>query len=512
MLHTTLAITNPEHDRDTIADYRALYAGGKKFRARITNFLPQNELEPNATYALRCREASYRSYAGPIVDYFAAFLLSSGFVPRAKDDGGETLSDPDKSYAAFAENCDGNGTDLDAFLRDRAADALVARCAWWRVEMPSDGGDKPKDRAEWEARGLGNATVTDVDPCEVLDWSYDAAGELEWVTTYTCTRAKRDPRAPQNKTRHEWRIYDRTVCETYAVELDPGAALPDDIPLAEKYTHGFSHVPLVCLDVGEAFWVLNRIASAQIEHFRLSAGLGWAIRRTCYAMPVFSIEADGDGQYKPPKMGPGYYLVIGPNDKMTWAAPPAESFDITRQEISSQKDEIFRMVHQMALGVENNAATVGRSGESKLADAEAIRVILTSLGSLMRCAIEKTFALVSDGRKDPHTWGVEGLDAFDDIDAAPLAEAAMAADPLDIPSPTYHKEIKTRVALALVASADQKTKDKIRDEIDKGVETQQKAKELAKQAAPEPDGDEAAPAKQPKPNGVAATAIADVAV
>src|SRR6185503_3952985 len=119
MLHTTLAITNPDHDRDLIADYRALYAGGKTFRARIERFLLPNEMEPMATYQLRCREASFRSYAGPIVDYFAAFLLSSGFVPRAKDDAGKVV-EADPAYAAFNENCDGNGCDLDAFLRGRA--------------------------------------------------------------------------------------------------------------------------------------------------------------------------------------------------------------------------------------------------------------------------------------------------------------------------------------------------------------------------------------------------------
>lgn len=492
MLHTTLAITNPDQDRELLADYQALYAGGKTFRARIERFLLPNEMEPAATYQLRCREASYRSYAGPIVDYFSAFLLSSGFVPRAKNEAG-TVVDADRAYAAFNEDCDGNGTDLDAFLRDRAADALISRRAWWRLSLPDDGGAKPADRAEWEARGLGTVTVHDVEPVEVLDWSFDGDDKLEWVTTHTCTRAKRDPREPQPKMRHEWRLYDSTNVEVYAVELSPGEMMPDEVPLVDAHPHGFSSVPFVCLDVGEAFWVLNRIRDAQVEHFRLSAGLGWAIRRTCYATPVFQLEASEDGEYKPPKMGAGYYLIIGANDKMTWAAPPAESFNVVRAETSSQKDEIFRMVHQMALGVENNAASVGRSGDSKLADAEAIRVILTSLGSLMRNAIEKTYQLISDARKDPHTWSVEGLDVYDDIDAAPLIEAITAAEPLEIPSETLRREVLTRAALALVASSDQKTKDTIRKEIAEGV----KASKEDPDADNDVDADESDDASKP---------------
>lgn len=468
MLKTTLDITHPEHDREVIADYRALYAGGDEFKKRIVRFLHQNEMEPGPTYDLRCREASYRSYVGPIVDYFSAFLMSSAFTARAKDDAGGTV-EPDDSYNKFNDDCDGNGTDLDAFLRARAADALVSRRAWWLLELPSDEGIAPQDRAEWEARGLGTVVVHHVHPGDVLDWSYDGAGELEWVTTFTCTRAKRDPRAPQPKMRHEWRIYDRVNVEVYAVELTAGEAMPSDIPQVASVPHGFVGVPIVCLDVSHAFWVLNRIAAPQVEHFRLSSGLGWAIRRSCYAMPIFKLDAGADGDYRPPKMGTGYYLMIGTKDSMEWSAPPDGVFSVLRQEITSQKDEIYRMVHQMALGVENNAASVGRSGESKLADAEAIKVILTSLGALMRCAIEKTYQLISEARKDPHTWSVEGLDVYDDIDAAPLADAIASTLPLDIPSPTFLREVKTRLALALVAGADQATKDKIRTEIHKAI-------------------------------------------
>jgi hypothetical protein len=514
MLQSTLVITNPDQDHEQLADFRALYAGGKKFRERIKRFLLPNEMEPAATYELRCREASYRSYVGPIVDYFAAFLLSSGFVPRAKDDTGAVV-EADEAYARFDANCDGNGGDLDGFLRGRATDALVSRRAWWRLEKPSDGGKPAADRAEFDARRLGDVVVRDLDPLEVLDWSFDEAGELEWVTTYTCTRAKRDPRAPQTKTRHEWRIYDTMTVDVYAVELAPNERCPDDVPLDTSAPHGFTRVPIVCFDVDEAFWVLNRLSQPQLEHFRLSAGLGWAIRRTCYAMPVFSLEAGEDGEYKPPSMGAGYYLIIGANDKMTWAAPPTEVFEIVREEISSQKDEVYRMVHQMALGVENNAASVGRSGESKLADAEAIRVILTSLGSLLRCAIEKTYALVSDARGDTHAWGVEGLDVYDDIDAAPLIQAIESATAIDIPSETFQREVKTRAALALVASAEQATKDTIREEIAAGVKAQiaeeKKAKaQLAQQTSPSPA--EKKDAEPPKPSTQDMTSLAAVGV
>lgn len=464
-----LETTHPDHDRELIADYRALYAGGKAFRLRIQRFLPKNDAEPEQLYELRKKTAKYRSYLGPIVNYFASYLLSAPFTPRAKKEE-QPVKEIDPYYPAFRQDCDGAGTDLDAFMRQRTIDALTARRSWWRIDLPSNGGVEPQSKLDWEQRGLGKARLCDVPAESILDWSVsDKDQNLDYVITYEVTMPRTDPRRGRSTAHHEWRIYDRSAVEVYAVDVEAGKSPPDEIPLVLRTAHGFACVPFVCLDVRDDFWIANQIADAQKDHFSLSAGLGWSIRRTCYAMPVFKLKAALDGSASNPVMGAGYYLVIGADDDMDWAAPPTEHLAVIQQEIKDQKDEIYRVVHQMALGVDNNAAAIGRSGSSKLADAEAVKIILTALGEVVRGAIELTFDMLSSVRGDGFTWGIDGLDVYEDIDVGALTEAVTEALALDIPSPTFHREVKVRVANALVSSADQETKDKIRDEIVKNT-------------------------------------------
>lgn len=499
MLRKILCTENPEADRELVADYRALYSGGKRFRARIDRFLPQNEREPAELYELRKKSARYRSYLGPIVNYFAALLMSSPCTARAKK-GDVAIKEPDKWYEAWKEDCDGAGTDLDDFIRGRVADALVGRRSWFRLELPSDGGQPPASREDWEQRNLGNVRLVPVESETVLDWSIGDDLQLDYVVVYAVKSERRDPRQGRATSLHEWRIYDRTKVETYSVAVANGEKPPEDIPLRDSRLHGWSEVPFVCLDVEDHFWIANQIGDAQIEHFALSAGLGWAIRRTCYAMPVFKLEPAPDGSMAGPTMGPGYWLQIGAKDAVDYLAPPSGPFTVIREEIKTWKDEIYRLVHQMALGVENNAGTVGRSGQSKLADAEAVKVILTSLGELVRCVIERTYDLASAVRGDDLTWSIDGLDVYSDVDVETLIAAIAEAMTLDIPSPTFHREVKARAALALVASSDQKTKDAIREEIQKNVSDEDVLREDGEGS--ETDGaDQPAPSQGQRANG-----------
>jgi hypothetical protein len=244
-------------------------------------------------------------------------------------------------------------------------------------------------------------------------------------------------------------------------------------------------VPLVNIDVGDALWLLNRVASPQTEHFRLSCAQGWGIRRTCYAMPVFNVE----DSRKPPTMGAGYYVMIGLKETMAWSAPPATPFEAIREEVKAQKDEIYRVVHQMAMGVDNNAAAVGRSAESKEIDSAAVRVVLDALGKIVREAVERTYALLSDAREEDYEWSIDGLDDFSDANFAELIAAALGFSTLAIKSPTLQREWQKRLADAAVPDADQSLKDKIAKEIEANV-TDESVLSPPPIPGEEPDGDE----------------------
>lgn len=479
MQREILCQTSADYDAELWADYSALYAGGKAFKGRIERFLVQNPQEPVPVYVTRCREAHYRGYLGTIVDYFASYLFTSSVVVRATVD--EKIVDPDPYYATLKEDCDGGGTDFVEFLRARTTEALVRKSSVWIVERPDDGGEAPRDRAEFEKRGLGKVVVRTIDRAQLLDYECDERGRLQWAVIHSCEMPRAKPTDARARITERFFVYDTSEVETFEVTYAKGDPPPKDIPSLGRRAHGFKEVPVVRLELDDALWVANRIASPQIEHFRQSNALAWSIRRTCYAMPVFNVADDT----KPPVMGAGYYIMIGLEEKMAWSAPPSQPFEQIRKEIDSLKDEIFRIVHQMSLGVDNNAASVGRSALSKAADAKSIEIILHALGGPVREAVETTYDLISQARGDQYKWSIEGLDSFTEVDPTALTTAAMQAVTLDIPSPTFQREMKTRVALTFVPDVTQAVKDKIRQEIEANV-----TEESVLTPHVEPDGDE----------------------
>lgn len=454
-----LNCTHESYDAEVWRDYDALYEGGQKFRCRVTRFLKQNPLEPAQVYTDRCSVAHYRSYLGPVVDYFAAFLFTSQIAIRAQV-AGEVI-EPDEYYARFKESCDGKRADLLDFLRGRFTRALIDGASFWLVEKPRE--TTVRSKLEWRERGLGDAVLKPVDRADLLDWHADESGALLWCVIRSADTFRPRPGATQI-VRTTWKVYDQTTVTVYRHERsinDPFDPSKEAV-IVEQYPHGFQEIPLVALRIPVGLWVSNRIESPQREHFALSNAHTWGIRKTCFATPVFHVEDDA----RPPRMGAGYYLMIGVNERMEWAAPPSVAFDAISREVDAQRDEIYRIVHQMALGVNNNAAAIGRSGESKEADANSTKVVLTAYGACVREAIEETYELLTQARGEDYTWSIEGLDKYDAADVASLVDAVSKAILLDIPSPTFHREVRKRAALSLVSDTSQQVKDKIAAEID----------------------------------------------
>lgn len=470
MLLSALDAKNPAYDAETWADNEALYRGGKSARARFDRFLPKNPSEPTETYALRLKESAYKSYVGSVVDYYVAWLFSASFDVRARDAvTGEPVAKLDDFYAKWKEDVGGD-VDLIDFLRDRLRVALTQECSHWLVEFPGDGGAPPSDRAEYEARELGNARLCPVERSQLYDWECDDHDELLWVIVHDMRYIRPDPRQERDQIVETWRIYDATDVETFELRYESGKRPPPktDVASLGKRKHGAVQVPIVTLRLPDGLCVVERTKDAQLEHFRLSNALTWGIKRTCYAMPVFKLK----DEQSPPVMGTGYYIQLGAEDSADWMAPPTDHLSATALAADAARDEIYRIAHQMALSVNNRmAAAVSRSGESKEQDALATRVMLNVFGAAIKEAIEETYEILSDGRGDVEVaFSVEGLDAFDTESVSVLLANVGTAQGLGIPSKTFEKEIKIRAALGMVPDADQSVKDAIREEIDEGVD------------------------------------------
>lgn len=465
-----LDVRHPSYDEDFWLDLEALYRGGRVFRDRIERFLPRNPLETADVYEQRKQNASYRSYVGPIIDYYSSWLFSGDFHVRAKR-GPDTIDTPPE-YAEFREDIGGD-CDMKEFLKERFTKALIHGRTHWICELSKakeigEQGNWPDSAAAYEAAGLKNANLRAVDACELVDWETDDDGLLAWALVYRKSERRPSIKSVNRIINETWHLYDRENCFVYSIEYDKDER-PDEktVLTPQIYKHGFLQVPLITLALPQGLHIADRVTDPQCAHFRLGSALDWAIKRTCYAMPVFKVE----DEERPPVMGAGYYIMIGAKEDMQWSAPPEGHFDVISREVDVQRNDIFRMCHQMALGLDNNAETVGRSADSKEQDNAATRVMLNAFGEIMSEAIEETYEIVSDAFGDVDIyWSIEGFSGYDTATAPEVIANAQQAQLVAIPSKTFAVEMKNKVVKAVLPELSQERKDQIRKELESNVD------------------------------------------
>lgn len=451
----------------------ALYRGGKTFRAQLNNFLPQRPAEPPERHEARKREAIYRNYVGPVISFFASLLFASAPRAVAKDEKKEPVLEPGDFYNEFRDDCDGNGCDLDAFFKTRLIDAMVSGRSWYRVELPEDNGAPPENLHQFNERKLGDAWLTALDADQVLDWKMDKRGRFQWVLIHTVTCDREDIESTRNTITETWERIDASTVTTYRISYEKGKAPSpkQEIPrIGEPVPHRFGRVPVMMLALPPELWVASQLETPQLGHFRLTNAQTWGMTQTCYAMPVFNLAPQDEKKKRLPVMGTGHAITLGLEEQMEWKAPPDGPYAALSTEIQAHKDEIFRVAHQMALGVENNAAAVGRSAESKASDAEATRVVLEAYAKIVKACIESTYDLISQQRDDKYDWSIEGLDDFAAQDLGGLTTVLAQVEAAGgIPSPTFRKLMAQRLAESLLPDIDQETKLKIEQEIEDGI-------------------------------------------
>jgi hypothetical protein len=462
--YSQLSRTHADVEPVALQRYQDLFVGGEAFRRRIDRYLVRNDLEPPRVFAMRCERAHYLNYVARIIRYFAAALFQRPLTFTC--DGGAD----DWYLAVFKEDCDGAGTDLDVALKDAFVRALVGGRAYVRIQAPDLEGPAPATLAEAERSGARRMTLAKVPTENVTHWKRAEDGSFEWVMEHACEAELHDPADAELTVTETWTAWyaDGTARRWRSVRsASRKMRKEDDVPEVEAPRSPCGAIPIVELRLPPELHLLAHIADPALEAFRKANALSWAVDRTCYAMPVFHLK---DGAKSPPVMGAGYYLMIGVDEKVDWPTPPSAPFDVVKGLVQSLVQEIHRVVEQMALAVDNNAAAaVGRSGDSKDADGAATQTVLPSFGERVREFAEKALDLVAAARGDRLTWAVQGMDRFDLLGLLQLIEAALTSDPLQIPSPTHRRELMKSVSRALLPGLPEQVRTTIDGEIDRGV-------------------------------------------
>lgn len=449
--------THPERDGAALDRYAALCDGGEEWRQHLPYWLPQNAGEPADIYKDRKDRAVYHNYVGGIIGILVGYLFAE--APRVEGADGDY-------YASFLADCDLAGRSFGRFWRDVFEAALIGRDAYCWVNAPS----RPVDvdvtsRADEEALGFDRLYLVGLKAQHVLDWGEDRRGNL----TSLLFREIDEPRAAVEMTRtrvYRWTHIDGTAIRRWEWTARKDRSVPapdDDAAEMPPILHGFGRVPIVRLRLPKGLHALRLLHDPAVAHIRSANDYDWSLHRSAHALMAIKRKFGGEA----PKVGPGYYLELEPEEEISFVEPGGQSYTAQAERVASLKDELFRVIGQMAIAADSDATRSRMSGESKARDWQATDVLMAAFSSLVLTAMESTLDVVSSGRGDsskPHVggldgWQTESLETF-------MAQAALAVEAKEM-SPTFRRVVARRQAERLLQDeASEEDLGKIREELD----------------------------------------------
>ncbi|MCU1261526.1 MAG: hypothetical protein JWO80_4411 [Bryobacterales bacterium] len=442
--------------------YSDLYRGGEIFRTNASEYLVRRGKEPGAVYLERLGRVFYENYVGSIIDWYAATALKREPVLQFEGSNESGI----EFFNQLIRDSDLQGTSLAEFFRQRLTQTLVYGRAFFAVEFPRATG-AVTSRAEEDASGRSRAYLVDYAPEDVINWSYDASGNLEWIVIRTSNLKQASVTDAEWRREVRWVYYDRETFRLYSQEANEGGT-NGTIDLVAEGRHGLAaqhRVPVFEMKVSEGLWLMNKASLLQLEHFNKSNALAWALTMGLFAMPVVYSDKEWNQL-----AGESYYLQLGQQDRFGWTEPEGHVFQIAAENLERLKDEIYRVCYAMNQAGGSQVSTV-QSGVSKQRDFGVTQEILRYYGDTVKDAIRQVLEAVNTARQDGLLIDVSGMDEFDIGDFGTELDDAKRLLDLNIQSDTMKKQLFKRLALKYFCDIRQDVKNQIVAEIDESFQT-----------------------------------------
>lgn len=448
---------HPDYDAGYWKRCQALYAGGRTLLADaevMAEIFPKHLREEADVYKERCKRAYYIPYPGEILDAITAALTAQEVTLTSEPES------PDEFYAEFQEDCSrvgGARMSFNQLLRQQVQTALVKRTAWTLIDLPQAPPEGYESLDKQQEAGALDAYACSVDPEMVRDWEEDDAGDLTWALVKHSSRRRDGLIGNRDNVREVYTYYTRTGWARYVVEYDKTRPPPDDLPIRceAQDAHSFGRVPLDRLTLPEGLWAMGKIEPLAVAHLNKRNALSWAELKSLFPVPVAYLApsnplnpvTDDEERALNQVHGPGHMRVMGHEDRMEYFGPPTEAFQMAKDDLDGLRDEMHRVLHHMALSVDNSGAALQRSAESKSIDQAAAAVVLRALGYYVREHAIRVMSAVATGRGDKGlNWAAQGMEKFDDATTLDLVNEALTLESVRIPSATF--QVLHKFALA----------------------------------------------------------------
>ncbi len=482
-------IRHPEYDAQYWRRCRALYAGGKKLlgdKELMAEIFPRHLNEEEEVYIERRKRAFYLPYASQVIDYITSALSSDPVSLDGEVEGSDSF------YKEFLKDISPEGGKKMSFnelLKHQVHTALCCKRAWSLVDFPALEA-QPASLAEEDDIGARDAYVVPVDPECVIDWEETDQGEIVFAIVRKESRRRQGLMSDRSVVREEFTYYTAEGWNRYAIEYKEGEAPTDEteVPLEDTGTHSFGKTPLISLSLPDGLWAMGKIEGVAVEHFNKRCALSWGQYRSLFqfyvafleeADPTKPISEDG-GRAINQRIGPGRMMIMSGGDKIQTLGPDPEPFMVAMQDLDNLRDEIHRVLHNMALSVDNSSSSLRRSAKSKRVDQAATTVILKELGRLMREHGELVLETVVEGRGDDKDVSkkLKGLDEFDALSFDQFLEEVVVMETVDIQSHTFWQEYKYIAAKrALGNGASDEVLLEIREQLKQNITAESLAQE-----------------------------------
>jgi len=360
-------------------------------------------------------------------------------------------------YDTFAEDCDLKGSSLAEFFRQRFVQALVYGRSYIVVDFPRTPGPV-NNRAEEDVSGRSRAYLADYAPEEVINWSYDDRGALEWAVIRTSSLRKSMVTDHEWARETRWIYYDRQNFRVYRKTKEK------ELVLVDEGLHGLAgqnRVPLFSLPVTEGLWLMNKAALLQLEHFNKSNALSWALTMGLFASPVIYSDREWNQI-----VGESYYIQLAPGDKFGWAEPEGKVYQIAADNLVRLKDEIYRVCYLLSHAGSPELTGTPQSGLSKQRDFSITQEVLRAYGDAVKETMKAVLRAIAAARQDAISIDVSGLDEFDIGDFSNELDDAKKLLSLGIESETLKKQVFKKLAFKFLSDVRQEIKTQIAQEID----------------------------------------------
>jgi hypothetical protein len=433
--------------------YRDLYAGGEQIRENAFEYLIRRHKEPNDIYAERLSRVFYENYIGSIIDWYAATLMrrEAALLFDGNDDAAKGF------YNLFAEDCDLKGTSIAEFFRQRIVQTLVQGGSYIVVDFPRTP-VSVSNRAEEDAVGRSRAYLADYSPEELINWSYDDHGGLDWAVIRTSSLRK--SKVTENEWTREtrWIYYDRQNYQVYQQVKEK------EIVLVDEGLHGLAgqnRVPIFPLRVTDGLWLMNKAALLQLEHFNKSNALSWALTMGLFASPVIYSDREWNQI-----VGDSYFIQLAPGDRFGWTEPEGKVYQIAADNLVQLKDEIYRVCYLLTHAAGSESSSQHQSGTSKQRDFSITQEVLRAYGDAVKETMKQVLRAIAAARQDNISIDVSGLDEFDIADFSNELDDAKKLLTLGIESETLKKQVFKKLAFKFLSDVRQEIKTQIAQEIE----------------------------------------------